>query len=828
MVGQDATGKALKLTTGEHAIKITYARKPGPARLQIRWQSDFFIDEPIPAHVYSHAKKQEDDLTKRWASIEHGRLLYENLSCGACHGTKEWNLSTPQGLDLSAVGARVTGDWLQAWLKNPKHYRKSTAMPALLTQDDEVRDVTAFLLGLGKSPAHESGTPSAGRIEAGKELFKEVGCIKCHAGPNHSLAEVGGKYRSSQALARYLLDPLQVDPSGRMPQFFDSKTQAHEAALVADYLFHGKSQGWPKFSGGDALRGRKLVQARGCTACHSVKDEGQPLSNKLDAPQLTAKGARFDPQKGCLAKSPPAAVPNYRLATADRVGLSDFLASVAETLVVAKAPVETFHRRLGQFNCAACHSATAQGASVDAALFAMERPPTLDGAGDKLRVNWIRRVLLEKKRTRPWMKMRMPHFGGAVESLPVLFPAASGAPLNDESPIPDKKVAAAGLQAVAICVSCHDYRDVSRQQESVVPAPNLAEVADTLRVDWFRRWIHDPQRMRTGTSMPQFFAEFKGEERISKIDALWATLHHQKSLPLPEGFGDTRTAGTQVVVGNNPVVFRVATKLTSKLQVDRAINVGLPGGNNYTFDAATARLRGTWKGEFINASPAWNGRGGKPVNVVTEAMFVPANHFPLRIGSPTTEPKVRFLGYFLKDKHPVFRYEVDGVEVHESIEVTDKEVIRGFAVADASKEVFFVDDKERKYAAATGSLNDGVLRIPAGKDLAFELRRPLPEGKTTVKASLPWVAVDAKQAPKSRNGNYTAIIFENKSGRPVKLVWVSYDGDLQPYGQLAPGATRTQNTYSNNTWLITDQKDKHLGYFIATPQVSKALIPSPK
>ncbi|MFP6885916.1 MAG: hypothetical protein VB997_00085, partial [Opitutales bacterium] len=289
-----------------------------------------------------------------------------------------------------------------------------------------------------------------------------------------------------------------------------------------------------------------------------------------------------------------------------------------------------------------------------------------------------------------------------------------------------------------------------------------------------------------------------------------------------------RTSGTQVVVGNDPVVLRVATKLTSSLQVDRAINVGLPGGNNYTFDAATARLRGTWKGEFINASPAWNGRGGKPVNVVTEAMFVPINHFPLRIGNPTTEPKVRFLGYFLEEKHPVFRYEVDGVEVHERIEVTDKEVIRGFSVADASKPVFFVDDEERKYAAATEPLKKGVLRLPAGKNLAFELRRPLPEGKTTVKASLPWVAAGTKQAPQSRNGNYTAIIFENKSGRPVKLVWVSYDGDLTPYGQLASGATRTQNTYSNNTWLITDQKDKHLGYFIATPQVSKALIPAPK
>ncbi len=479
--GQDVAGKALKLTTGERAIKITYLRKPGPARLQVRWQSDFFIDEPIPASAYAYAKKQEDDLTKLWASIEHGRLLYENLNCGSCHGADEWNLSSRQGPDLSAVGSRVSGDWLQAWLKDPKHYRKSTSMPALLTSDGEVRDVTAFLLSLAKALADEADTPNAGRIEAGKELFNEVGCAKCHGEANHSLTEVGGKYRSSQALARYLLDPLQVDPNGRMPQFFDSKTQAHEAALVAEYLFHGKSRDWPKFSGGDAFRGRKIVQARGCAACHSVKFDDQILPNRLVAPQFTKKNAPPDAQKGCLAETPPAGAPNYRLEVADRVGLQDFLQSLVTAAVVAKAPVETFHRRLSQFNCAACHSATAQANPADAAFFALERPPSLDGAGAKLQVNWIRRVLLEGKRTRPWMKMRMPHFGGAVESLPALFPLSSGSQPVDEVPIPDKKVAAVGLQAVAICVSCHDYRDVNRQQEGVVPAPNLAEVGETLK-----------------------------------------------------------------------------------------------------------------------------------------------------------------------------------------------------------------------------------------------------------------------------------------------------------------------------------------------------------
>ena len=37
--------------------------------------------------------------------------------------------------------------------------------------------------------------------------------------------------------------------------------------------------------------------------------------------------------------------------------------------------------------------------------------------------------------------------------------------------------------------------------------------------------------------------------------------------------------------------------------------------------------------------------------------------------------------------------------------------------------------------------------------------------------------------------------------------------------------TRPQGTYPNNTWVVADENDKLLGYFISGHQVSRTLIP---
>jgi mono/diheme cytochrome c family protein len=625
-----------------------------------------------------------------------------------------------------------------------------------------------------------------------------------------------------------------------MPQLFNPKTQASDAKLVAEYLFHSMTSksANPKFPGGDKTRGQSLVQSKGCIACHNLKQDDKELTNSLQAPLLATDNAKFDATKGCLAAAPPERSPRFQLTDASRASLQSFLQSVSTQPVVAKSPVETFHRRVKQFNCTACHSLNDQNngkdqeITDDGKIRKIERPPTLTGAGARLQVEWIRKVLVDQKRTRPWLNMRMPHFGKGMEKLPALFPAASGSSMKDESPAPKFEIAALGQQTIGVqrgqvaCINCHNYRSINQQKEGVVPAPDMAETGQTVRREWFYRWLQNPSRLQPGTSMPQFFLELKGEERDAKIDQLWSAMVHQSRLPLPKGLLDQRAEGTQVVVGDDPVVFRVATKITPKIKIDRAINVGLPGKLNFTIDAATARLRAIWKGEFINAGPAWGGRGGNPVTVIPKSIFVTPDHFPLRIGDAASEPKVRFRGYDLVQKYPEFRYTVDGVNVRERIELTDTELIQIFSIDDSTKTVFFVESEAAKgtHSADAGKFENGVLKLAPSKSLKFEVRRSIPTGDVTIKDQLKWIAAGKNIPPKSKNGAATLVVFENKTKQKLNLVWVGYDGVPKTYGKIDAGASRQQTTFVNNTWLITDQTDKPLGYFVAQPNVARAII----
>lgn len=150
--GKAVAGKRMMLTPGEHALKITYQRKPGSARLQLRWKPEFAVEEPIPPTAFVH-DGADNEAAKKWASIEEGRSLFERHSCGACHGADGWMLSVGQGPNLSNIGGRVDRDWLASWLADPKQHRSTTTMPNLLEGKDEVRDVTAYLSKLVTTPS---------------------------------------------------------------------------------------------------------------------------------------------------------------------------------------------------------------------------------------------------------------------------------------------------------------------------------------------------------------------------------------------------------------------------------------------------------------------------------------------------------------------------------------------------------------------------------------------------------------------------------------------------------------------------------------------------
>ena len=61
-------------------------------------------------------------------------------------------------------------------------------------------------------------------------------------------------------------------------------------------------------------------------------------------------------------------------------------------------------------------------------------------------------------------------------------------------------------------------------------------------------------------------------------------------------------------------LYRFAVGLGSDGEVNMTISSsGIPGGFNYTFDPVSCQFKYAWSGDFIDAGPAWNGRGGNPV-----------------------------------------------------------------------------------------------------------------------------------------------------------------------------------------------------------------------
>ncbi|MBU6398685.1 MAG: cytochrome c1 [Verrucomicrobia bacterium] len=199
-----------------------------------------------------------------------GERLLGELNCVGCHHAEdavERRLFSKPGPLLGDAGGRLTPQYLRAFLTDPQREAPGTTMPDLLHDLDPndqaaaVDTLVHFLVSLGRDQAPVAVSADAFRIRQGRWLYHQVGCVACH-GPQEPLtslhANPGAGPRSVgtpadlqvlqaasvplshlaakttvTALAKFLLDPLQVRPSGRMPAL---NLTAGEALDIAMYL----------------------------------------------------------------------------------------------------------------------------------------------------------------------------------------------------------------------------------------------------------------------------------------------------------------------------------------------------------------------------------------------------------------------------------------------------------------------------------------------------------------------------------------------------------------------------------------------------------------
>ncbi|HVC98058.1 MAG TPA: family 16 glycoside hydrolase [Pirellulales bacterium] len=300
------------------------------------------------------------------------------------------------------------------------------------------------------------------------------------------------------------------------------------------------------FDASQVEKGRELFASLGCAACHALKQGDQPLV-AFAAPRPLAD---CDPAKGCLAGAPARPVVDFALGQVQRESLAKALA--ASSPVEPPTATERIERTMTAFNCFACHARGGVGGPTHERneLFLTtipemgdegRLPPPLDGVGDKLEEGWLRHVLADGSKDRPYVLTRMPCFGhAAVARLADDFIALDRAIVHEgtndgptQGPAePLHRVKATGRQLVGdkalACVKCHTF---GSHRATGIQAIDLLTMTRRVRRDWFQRYLVNPALYRPGTRMPSGFVNGRGTitavydghpER--QIAAIWAYL----------------------------------------------------------------------------------------------------------------------------------------------------------------------------------------------------------------------------------------------------------------------------------------------------------------
>ncbi len=172
---------------------------------------------------------------------EMGALVLQTQGCLACH-----NLDLKGGVfapSLDNVGIRRNAQWLREKLVDPHGKLPGSYMPSYAyLSEEELEGLVAFLATLTPArqspdntgeaqieiPVDEQGQPrfTMEQVERGKMLFRQQGCIGCHAingiapggpvGPN--LTHEAQRKRTDEWQLQHLINPLSVYVVGEPPK----------------------------------------------------------------------------------------------------------------------------------------------------------------------------------------------------------------------------------------------------------------------------------------------------------------------------------------------------------------------------------------------------------------------------------------------------------------------------------------------------------------------------------------------------------------------------------------------------------------------------------
>jgi nitric oxide reductase subunit C len=75
-----------------------------------------------------------------------GQLIYQSQGCSNCHSI--YGIGGTMAPDLTRVGGKRDHDWFFGHFKDPQKYVKNSAMPPITASDDEIEQLTSYMLTL--------------------------------------------------------------------------------------------------------------------------------------------------------------------------------------------------------------------------------------------------------------------------------------------------------------------------------------------------------------------------------------------------------------------------------------------------------------------------------------------------------------------------------------------------------------------------------------------------------------------------------------------------------------------------------------------------------
>lgn len=499
-----------------------------------------------------------------------GRRLFVESGCQGCHEV-EGIAAPPIGPSLANIGVKADPAWLAHWLRDPRQYLPRTRMPNFMLPDQEVADLSAFLLTLREATAAPAPHgDDAAAVARGDALFKESRCVTCHAvagrggtlGPD--LERVGSKVRP-EWLGNFLADPARWVPGTRMPRYrFTAAEAADLAAYLRSELRAFEEPPWPAPPDvpGEAEAGRRLIQKYGCFGCHAIPTferttrVGAELTGYADKEVARLDfGLRQDVPRTWRAwtdtklRDPRGfrdslKMPDFRLTDRDRFSLVTYLASLTEQAPPPEylrevpaaptyAPEAAFGKLVADLNCLVCHSIRGRGGSL---------APDLSREGSRVLSNWLRRFLDRPNTIRLALEERMPRFRLApaeIETITTYIENVLVDPAVPDTVFEDGQISsdlvARGRTLYYGTYGCHACHQLGMSGGAV--GPDLTGVEQRLRPGWIYAWLRGSRRLDPAAREPAWEL---GEDESRALTAFLLSKDKLRTIA-----NDTRTPAGQ-------------------------------------------------------------------------------------------------------------------------------------------------------------------------------------------------------------------------------------------------------------------------------------------